>query len=862
MNGSKIEMITNGIDDINIQTTVAHGFDSYNKNENKSSNNRGTRINKPFKEQTIQFIRWLRKSYVTGIVIVIDILMNLFLCILNIIDTYFDKPEEMKPLLYIEFIVNCYLLISWMYECIVNLHTQRFMLPISLSILIITFIPLVYYVITEESIFHNWENHSHVYSLCFFRVLYLDCLLSEALVYFWVGENQKLFHIVDKISNTIVFLLSLLYFSASIFHLLEGFNPSNSFHQFHNCFYFCVVTIVTVGFGDMYPQTSLGRIYCTLYILAFFFIFPMRLGQIITALNQRTQSRLFYANKHVLYTGDSHLLPYFIPKIKSDMVALLPKFDYRVLSKRKYKRFFYNGDSQNEFDLHQSNSEKAKQVILTSDGNDQLTFLRCKTLFQICSCPIFVYIKKPDLFSVFKTLGAEVLCEEYVRLMLAGEMCVPHYIDVMRSLFSIKTRKSQINLLRNFKTPQYFIGKTGTEVEKIIMNELGCVIVGIMSGDRIEYFNCSKQLDAKDRIFIISSESKYQRIKEQKISSVINSDIFISEEEPTKIIKNQPQTFHKKKVMSSCIINKVTSSYHKLVVGYHRGVELILRKFRERNDDLLIIAVRDLKEIEADWKVLSNIENFFVIIGNLHEETFYEKLNIMKATTIMILPSDRLGKDESDVIIIATIVQSVIEKKKILLETENEVKMKLTPKIKIPIICEIEKQESERFVKDFATTFSNCYAPEMICNMVRYKFNNRVWLDFSTVTSDVSVVSVQVPPEMVNYPFQLIFEFMLEKNAKCLGILKQKHGKYHLYSKKNYLLQSNDILFCVVKQREIRTVNSKISHFSPSVSCSPSSFGLINRNINRLSQTKPVVINFKKDVEINPFDSSSSSSSE
>ena len=40
-----------------------------------------------------------------------------------------------------------------------------------------------------------------------------------------------------KLANTIIHLFSLLYFASSVFRLLEGYEPTNDFHYFHNCFF-------------------------------------------------------------------------------------------------------------------------------------------------------------------------------------------------------------------------------------------------------------------------------------------------------------------------------------------------------------------------------------------------------------------------------------------------------------------------------------------------------------------------------------------------------------------------------------------------------------------------------------------------
>ena len=199
----------NGIDDSNIFSHVANGFQNYIPVQEKRQKEKQLKIKKDFKDEVSYWLESMKKSVFTGIVILIDLVMNFFLCILNILDSYIDDLEHLKPLLIVELIITIYLLLSGIYEFIVQLHFRKIVWIITFFSSIITLIPLIYFFIHGKSIFSGWTNHDHVSSLCFVRIFSLDMLITEALVYFWVGENQKKFHIVDKILNTIVHLFSL-----------------------------------------------------------------------------------------------------------------------------------------------------------------------------------------------------------------------------------------------------------------------------------------------------------------------------------------------------------------------------------------------------------------------------------------------------------------------------------------------------------------------------------------------------------------------------------------------------------------------------------------------------------------------------
>lgn len=49
---------------------------------------------------------------------------------------------------------------------------------------------------------------------------------------------------------------------------------SNTEREFHDYLYFAVVTVSTVGFGDIYPKTELGRLTVIVMILTLLSIIP------------------------------------------------------------------------------------------------------------------------------------------------------------------------------------------------------------------------------------------------------------------------------------------------------------------------------------------------------------------------------------------------------------------------------------------------------------------------------------------------------------------------------------------------------------------------------------------------------------
>ncbi len=96
----------------------------------------------------------------------------------------------------------------------------------------------------------------------------------------FVGFVPKRFKIGDTDVTrqliTIVFtLLSLIYISAGLFQIVENNERSqDNMLPFHHSVYFVVVTIATVGYGDIVPETEAGKMLVIAIIVVTFVLVP------------------------------------------------------------------------------------------------------------------------------------------------------------------------------------------------------------------------------------------------------------------------------------------------------------------------------------------------------------------------------------------------------------------------------------------------------------------------------------------------------------------------------------------------------------------------------------------------------------
>ena len=86
-----------------------------------------------------------------------------------------------------------------------------------------------------------------------FRVLKLPEYLEEA------GYLQRALRASrEKITVFLVTVLTLVLIIGALMHLIEG--PANGFTSIPISIYWAIVTLTTVGYGDLAPQTALGRL--------------------------------------------------------------------------------------------------------------------------------------------------------------------------------------------------------------------------------------------------------------------------------------------------------------------------------------------------------------------------------------------------------------------------------------------------------------------------------------------------------------------------------------------------------------------------------------------------------------------------
>jgi voltage-gated potassium channel len=117
-----------------------------------------------------------------------------------------------------------------------------------------------------------------------FRVLKLTAYLNEAAI---ITEALRASR--RKISVFLLAVLSLVVIVGSLMYMIEG--EENGFSDIPTSIYWAIVTLTTVGYGDISPQTPLGKALASLVMIMGYAIIAVPTGIVTVEINQAAMAR-------------------------------------------------------------------------------------------------------------------------------------------------------------------------------------------------------------------------------------------------------------------------------------------------------------------------------------------------------------------------------------------------------------------------------------------------------------------------------------------------------------------------------------------------------------------------------------------
>ncbi|MBP9211455.1 MAG: ion transporter [Bacteroidetes bacterium] len=331
--------------------------------------------------------------------------------------------------------------------------------------------------------------------------------------------------------------------TAGVVYFFEHHNNSEMFTNYGDALWWSVVTVATVGYGDIVPRTDMGRIFATLTILS---------GVVLISLFTATISSVFVARKikesqglqdidftqHTLICGWNpqveDVLRIFDRQSERPMQVVLvneaapERIEDVINAYQNIEIKFVRGDFSREAVLNRANAKNAVNALVVPDaatvGADEKTLLSVLTMKSI-NPKLCAHILNRENRPHLKRANADevIVSDQHTAFFLANNVLAPGAAQVASEMLDFD-RGSDIHRV---PVPEHFVGRTFGELFLDFKQKKNWTVLGLVNEE--ETVNLSDILSHDTSAIDAFIERKFRE-----------AGINVSEKSGTRINVNPP----------------------------------------------------------------------------------------------------------------------------------------------------------------------------------------------------------------------------------------------------------------------------------------------------------------------------------
>jgi voltage-gated potassium channel len=330
---------------------------------------------------------------------------------------------------------------------------------------------------------------------------------------------KKVFH--SKIYVAILLLLAV--FMAGVF----GYRFISEY-SWVDAFYMTVITITTVGFGEVIPLDDVDKLFTSILILSSIFILAYAISVIteymlsknnIGNLREKRIHKIIHSMKdHVIVCGYGRNGKQAVEKlIAYNKPFVIIEKDHEVVDKYSESAFFVEGNASDDEVLREAGVSRASTLIcaLPSDADNLFIVLTARQINP--SLRIISRATEETSYKKLKLAGADnvILPEKIGGDHMASLVVVPDLVEFLDNL-SVSGEKDSINVeqvpFENICLP----GQEHAIKDLDIRKKTGCSVIGYKSpsGEYIVNPEASMVLEKGSKLILIGRPTQIKSLKQ------------------------------------------------------------------------------------------------------------------------------------------------------------------------------------------------------------------------------------------------------------------------------------------------------------------------------------------------------------
>ena len=325
----------------------------------------------------------------------------------------------------------------------------------------------------------------------------------------------------SKINKTLFLVISIITMGTVGYMLISGYS-------FVDALYMTVITITTVGFGEVQPFTPQEKIFTIFLILTSITVFGYAVSSFSEYLvsgrlfehfkHRKVEKQISHLKEHTIVCGYGRNGKQAILKLKNynkDFVVVEKNKDMSELLDSE-ELLNINGDATLDETLISAGIKKASYLItaLPSDANNLFVVLTASQLNK--NCKVISRASNESSYSKLKIAGADnvIMPDKLGGDHMASLVTTPDVIEFVDRLTIEGETTANLEEIYVDDLPKKFWGKTILDLD--LRNQTGCTVIGFRNPDKDYIINpeASTKLVQEAHLIVLGRPEQISKLRE------------------------------------------------------------------------------------------------------------------------------------------------------------------------------------------------------------------------------------------------------------------------------------------------------------------------------------------------------------